>query len=274
MAETDSPPGPGRRIVDPLTDFLHDEAAGGVALVVATVVALVWANAATDGYRSVWEHMLNVGVGDLALHLDLRAWVNDALMAIFFFVVGLEIKRELVAGELQDRRAATLPVLAALGGVVLPALIFLVITAGTPESSGWAIPAATDIAFAVGVLALLGDRVSPGVKLLLLTIAIVDDIAAILIIAVFYADDLSPAWLAAGLCGLAAIAALRRLGGVPTTSLRQPTLSVSRRCARRWRSDQRARESLPVQAKVGGWDTPKLQRPGPWFLAWYMARSA
>ena len=201
-----------QRIVDPVTEFLHDEAGGGIALVVATVIALAWANTAGDGYTAVWEHVLTVGSGDLALGLDLRHWVNDALMAIFFFVVGLEIKRELVCGELQERRAATLPVLAALGGVALPAAIFLAITAGTPEASGWAIPAATDIAFAVGVLALLGDRVSSGVKLFVLTIAIVDDILAILIIAVFYAGDLSLPWLGAGVCGLAAVVVLRRVG--------------------------------------------------------------
>jgi NhaA family Na+:H+ antiporter len=201
-----------RVVVDPLTEFLHDEAAGGLALAVATVTALLWANTAGDGYVAAWAHVLRVGSGDLALDLDLRHWVNDGLMAIFFFVVGLEIKRELVCGELRDRRAATLPVLAALGGVVLPALIFLSITAGTPQASGWAIPAATDIAFAVGVLALLGDRVSAGVKLLVLTIAIVDDILAILIIAVFYAGDLSLPWLAAGLTALTAVVALRRLG--------------------------------------------------------------
>jgi NhaA family Na+:H+ antiporter len=201
-----------RRIVDPLTEFLHAEAAGGVALLVATAIALVWANAGASGYASVWEHVLELGAGDLSLRLDLRHWINDALMAIFFFVVGLEIKRELVAGELRDRRAAALPVLAALGGVVLPALIFVAITAGTPEVSGWAIPAATDIAFAVGVLALLGDRVSSGAKLFLLTIAIVDDIAAILVIALFYGGDLSLVWIAAALLGIGCIVALRRLG--------------------------------------------------------------
>ncbi len=160
------------------------------------------------GYASVWARMLDLG----ALELDLRHWINDALMAIFFFVVGLEIKREFALGELRERRAAALPVIAALGGVALPALIFLAITAGTPATAGWAIPAATDIAFAVGVLALLRSRVSPGMKLLLLTIAIVDDVAAILIIALFYASDLSLAWLAAAFCGLAAVVALRRLG--------------------------------------------------------------
>jgi NhaA family Na+:H+ antiporter len=195
-----------------LRDFLHDEAAGGVALLVATVAALVWANVGPDGYASVWDHALAVGGGDLELRLDLRHWVNDALMAIFFFVVGLEVKRELAVGALRERRAAMLPALAALGGVVAPALIFLAITAGTGDGAGWAIPAATDIAFAVGVLALLGDRVSAGVKLLLLTIAVVDDIVAIAVIAVFYAGDLSLPWLVAAVGGLAAVVALRRLG--------------------------------------------------------------
>jgi NhaA family Na+:H+ antiporter len=212
MADPDARSASARRIVDPLLRFVHDEAAGGVALLVATAAALVWANAGAGSYESLWGRALDVGAGDLALRLDLRHWIDDALMAIFFFVVGLEIKRELVVGELRDRRAATLPALAALGGVVLPALIFLAITAGRPESSGWAIPAATDIAFAVGVLALLGERVSSGAKLFLLTIAIVDDVAAIVVIALFYAGALSLPWLAAALCGLGCVVGLRRLG--------------------------------------------------------------
>ena len=213
--QTTQPPeskGPVRRVVDPLTEFLHEEAAGGVVLLVATVVALGWANVASDGYESLWHHKLDLSVAGFSLDVDLRHWVNDALMAVFFFVVGLEIKRELVTGELQDRRAATLPVLGAFGGVALPALIFVALTAGTPASDGWAIPAATDIAFAVGVLALLGDRVSSGLKLFLLTVAIVDDIAAILIIAIFYSSDLSATWLFAAAVGLGAVVLLRRLG--------------------------------------------------------------
>jgi NhaA family Na+:H+ antiporter len=190
-----------------LREFLHDEAAGGVALLAAAVAALVWANVASDSYVSFWHRHLDVG-----LDLDLQHWINDGLMAIFFFVVGLEIKRELVAGELRDRRAATLPVLAAAGGVALPALIFAAITAGTPDTAGWALPAATDIAFAVGVLALLGDRVSSGVTLFLLTIAIVDDIAAIVIIAVFYADSLAAGWLLAAAGAVLVVVALRRAG--------------------------------------------------------------
>jgi NhaA family Na+:H+ antiporter len=196
-----------RRVVDPLAEFLHEEAAGGVALLIATAAALIWANVDPGGYASFWTQTLDVG-----LHLDLLHWVNDGLMAVFFFVVGLEIKRELVCGELQDRRAATLPVLAAAGGVALPVALFALVTSGTPLSSGWAIPAATDIAFAVGVLTLLGDRVPATLKLFLLAVAIVDDIAAILIIAAFYSDGLTVAWLLAAVACLAGVAGLRRLG--------------------------------------------------------------
>ena len=210
----DSAKAKARQVLDPLTEFLREEAAGGIALVVAAVVAVVWANSpAGDEYVSFWEHEATIGIGGAALTEDLRHWVNDALMALFFFVVGLEIKRELVTGELRERSAASLPAIAALGGVVLPAAIFLAVTAGTDEASGWAIPAATDIAFAVGVLALLGDRVSSGVKLFLLTVAIVDDIVAIAIIAVFYSDDLSLPWLAGAVGALALVVGLRR-GGV------------------------------------------------------------
>ena len=202
-----------QRAVDPLTDFLHDEAAGGVALMVATAAALVWVNSPVgDGYVSFWDRELTLGAGVLAIREDLQHWVNDGLMALFFFVVGLEIKRELITGELRDRKAAALPVLAAAGGVVLPAVIFLMLTAGGPGAEGWAIPMATDIAFAAGVLALLGDRVSSGVKLLVLSIAIVDDIVAISVIALFYSEGLSAVWLLGALAGLIAVALLRRAG--------------------------------------------------------------
>jgi NhaA family Na+:H+ antiporter len=202
-----------RQVLNPLAEFLREEAAGGIALVVAAVVAVIWANSpAGDGYVSFWAREATIGIGDLALTENLRHWVNDGLMALFFFVVGLEIKRELVTGELRERSAAALPAIAALGGVALPAVVFLAITAGSDEAAGWAIPAATDIAFAVGVLALLGDRVSSGVKLFLLTVAIVDDIIAIAIIAVFYSDDLSLPWLAGAMGALLLVAGLRRAG--------------------------------------------------------------
>jgi NhaA family Na+:H+ antiporter len=202
-----------RRALDPLTEFLHQESAGGVALLAATVAALVWANAIGEGsYTSFWETGLTLGFGSLSLDEDLRHWVNDGLMVLFFFVVGLEIKREVAVGRLSDRKAALLPVVAALGGVILPALIFLAIIGGGPGSEGWAIPMATDIAFAVGVLALLGDRVSAGVKLLLLSIAIVDDLIAISVIALFYSEGISLLWLAGAVAGLLVVAGMNLRG--------------------------------------------------------------
>jgi NhaA family Na+:H+ antiporter len=204
---------PRGEILDPLTDFLRDEAAGGVVLFVAAALAMVWANSPlSDSYESLWSTELRIGIGDVAISEDLRHWVNDGLMALFFFVVGLEIKRELVTGELNERRTAALPVLAAVGGAVLPAIIFVAVIAGGQGAGGWAIPMATDIAFAVGVLALLGDRVSSGVKLFMLAIAVVDDIVAIAVIAAVYTDDLSLPWLAVAGLGILAIVALRRLG--------------------------------------------------------------
>lgn len=201
-----------RKVLDPLQEFLHDEAAGGIVLVLAAVVAVIWANSSFSGsYESLWGYRLTLGGGSLSVTEDLQHWVNDGLMAIFFFVVGLEIKRELVIGELRDRRAAVLPAVAAVGGVVLPALIFVALAHGE-ASSGWGIPMATDIAFAVGVLALLGSRVPAGAKLLLLTIAIVDDIIAITVIAIFYSGGLSIGWLAASVAGLLIVVGLRRMG--------------------------------------------------------------
>jgi NhaA family Na+:H+ antiporter len=198
-----------RRAVDPLVEFLHEEAAGGIVLLVAALAAVAWANSpAGDGYVELWERHVDIA----GIDLDLRHWVNDALMALFFFVVGLEIKRELAVGELRERRAAALPALAAAGGVALPALIFLAVTGGAEGASGWAIPAATDIAFAVGVVAVLGDRIPSGVRLFLLTIAIVDDIIAIAIIALVYSSGISFGWLALAVAGLVAVAAMRRLG--------------------------------------------------------------
>jgi NhaA family Na+:H+ antiporter len=201
-----------RQVLDPLAEFLRKEAAGGVALIVTAAVALLWANSpAGDDYFTLWAQEVKIGFGSVAITADLRHWVNDGVMVLFFFVVGLEIKRELVVGELRGR-AAALPAIAAVGGVIAPALVFLALTAGGNAASGWAIPAATDIAFAVGVLAVLGDRVSSGVKLFLLTIAIVDDIIAIVIIAAFYSGGVSLAWLAGAFAALGAAVALRRLG--------------------------------------------------------------
>jgi NhaA family Na+:H+ antiporter len=194
--------------VGPLVEYLHDEAAGGVVLLVAAVAAVAWANSpASERYFDLWHTHL-----DLGIDLSLQHWVNDGLMALFFFVVGLEIKRELVAGELRDPRAAALPALAAAGGVALPALLFTLFTAGTDAAPGWAIPAATDIAFAIGILALFGNRLSSGLRLFLLAIAIIDDLIAIAIIALFYTDDLSAGWLAVAVGLLAVVVAMRAAG--------------------------------------------------------------
>lgn len=203
------------RVRGAAAEFIRSESAGGVFLLAAVALAMVWANFLSgDGYFSFWGRELTVGIGSLSLTEDLQHWVNDALMVVFFFVVGLEIKRELAVGELNDRRKAALPVIAAFGGVILPALIFMAFNAGGEFVDGWAIPMATDIAFAVAVLALLGPRIPAGVRLLLLTIAIVDDVIAITVIAIFYTDTISFGWLALGLVALAATVPMRRLGAV------------------------------------------------------------
>jgi len=200
-------------VVDPAADFLREEASSAGLLLLATVIALVWANSPLrDSYDSLWSTELGVGVGGFDLTEDLRHWVNDGLMALFFFVVGLEIKREFVHGELRHLRTAALPVIAAVGGALLPVAIFALLVSGGEEASGWAIPMATDIAFALGALALLGDRISDGVKLLLLSIAVVDDILAIGVIGIFYSDDVSFVWLGAAIGGLGLVVVLQRLG--------------------------------------------------------------
>ena len=172
----------GRGLPPALRRFLATESAGGIVLVVAAVVALAWANSPwSASYASIWHDEL------------VHKVVNDGLMSIFFFVVGLEIKRELVSGELRDRRTASLPAIAALGGMLVPAAIYYAVNAGHAGSRGWGVPMATDIAFAVGVVTLLGPRVPPALKLFLLALAIVDDIGAIVVIALFYGGGIHPA---------------------------------------------------------------------------------
>ncbi|WP_158693107.1 Na+/H+ antiporter NhaA [Streptomyces viridochromogenes] len=200
-------------VASPLRAFLHAESAGGIVLVAAAVSALVWANSpAADGYAQFWQQKVSFGGGEARVTHDLRHWVNDGLMVLFFFVIGLEIKRELAVGELRDRRAAMLPALAAVGGVVVPALLYVAVVGGGEAGRGWGIPMATDIAFAVGILALLGRRTSTGAKLFLLSVAIVDDILAIGVIAIFYTERLKLWWLAGAVAGLLVAAGMRRLG--------------------------------------------------------------
>ena len=206
---------PGRRLPRVVRQFLRTEAAGGIVLLVAAAAALIWANSPWSGsYRSLWATELSIRVGRFGLTEDLQHWVNDGLMAIFFFVVGLEIKRELVRGDLRDPRTAAMPAIAAAGGMVVPALLFLLLNAGAEGSRGWGIPVATDIAFAMGVVALFGSRVPVALKLFLLTLAIVDDIGAIVVIAVFYAGDLEPRLLATALGLVVLMVVLRRAGVV------------------------------------------------------------
>ena len=183
----------------PLRSFLATEAAGGVLAVGAAVAAIIWANVAPNNYESLWSTEIAISVGNHALSLDLKHWVNDGLMAIFFLVVGLEIKRELVQGELRVPRRAALPVAAALGGMIVPAGIFFAINHGRSTSDGWGVPMATDIALALGVVALVGSRLVPAsLSLFLLAVAIVDDIGAIVVIAVFYSTGISVSWLILG----------------------------------------------------------------------------
>jgi NhaA family Na+:H+ antiporter len=201
-----------RYLVRPLREFLDTEAAGGIVLLVATTVALAWANSPwNDVYEQLWHTKISVRLGAWTLAEDLRHWINDGLMTIFFFVVGLEIKRELVAGDLVDRRQAALPAIAALGGMIVPALMYAALNAGSQGSPGWGIPMATDIAFALGVLALMGPRVPSQLKVLLLSLAIVDDIGAILVIAVFYANNIDPPALLLALLLLLVVLGLRSM---------------------------------------------------------------
>lgn len=190
----------------PFIRFTRVEASSGIILLAAAIVAMVWANSAySDVYFSILEEHLTISIGGFHFDESVLHIINDGLMAIFFFVVGLEIKRELVLGDLRDRKAASLPVMAALGGMVVPALIYIAFNAGTDAAHGWGIPMATDIAFAVGIVALLGSRVPPGAKLFLLALAIADDIGAISVIAIFYTEELNIGYLALAIAGLALV---------------------------------------------------------------------
>lgn len=202
-----------RSVARPVNRFLHIEASGGLLLVAAAVVALVWANSPwAASYRDLWATQLTIDLGGHAITEDLRHWINDGLMTLFFFVIGLEIKNELTNGQLAKPRDAAVPAAGAIGGMVVPALLFLAFNLGGDGASGWGIPMATDVAFAVGVLALLGDRIPAELKVLLLGLAIVDDIGAIIVIAAFYSDGLQGEWLATAACGLLVMAVLRRVG--------------------------------------------------------------
>ena len=197
----------------PFARFFAHDAAGGILLILAALAAMILANSPLSAaYQHLFEVKLTVKIGDIGLSKALILWINDGLMAVFFFLIGLELKKELREGRLANPRDVLLPGMAALGGMVVPALIYAGLNWSNPATlPGWAIPAATDIAFAVGVLALLGKHAPPSLKLFLLTLAILDDLGAILIIAVFYTADLQPLWLLAALLPLAGLLLANRL---------------------------------------------------------------
>ena len=212
-------PGPAPRVAVPTLSpssrlYMGTEAGGSVLLLVATLTALAWANSPwAAGYESFWSMPASIGVGEHALTLDLRHWVNDAAMALFFLVVGLEITREVSTGELRDRRNVAAPALGAVGGMAVPALIYLALNPSGPASAGWGVVMSTDTAFVLGVLALFGPRCPDRLRLFLLTLAIVDDIGAIAVMALFYSDELVvPALLVAAL--LIGVLLLLRWAGV------------------------------------------------------------
>jgi len=204
---------PVDRLVQPITRFLHVEAAGGVVLLVCTVVALALANSPwSDGFLAIWKIETGIRVGSFEMMHSLKHWINDGLMAIFFFVVGLEVKREIVTGELRDPRGAALPVAAAVGGMVVPAAIYLVLEGGGPGARGWGIPMATDIAFVVGLMSVLGPRVPRTLRVLLLSLAIVDDIGAILVIAIGYTESIDSTALLLAFGAVAVTLLMQRIG--------------------------------------------------------------
>lgn len=167
--------------------FLHNESIGGVLLLICAIISLVCANVPSLGFlHELWHKEAGITIGDFSLVMKIEHWINDGLMAIFFFVVGLEIKREMLVGELSSFRHAALPIFAAVGGMIVPALIYSLFNNGTPSANGWGIPMATDIAFALGILSLLGKRVPVGLKVFLTALAIVDDLGAIVVLAIFY----------------------------------------------------------------------------------------
>jgi len=217
MAAPPLTPGPALRVRVPginpaVRDFLATEAGSAVVLLTATVVALVWANSPWNGaYDDLWATTAGVHIGGWSLDLDLQHWVNDAAMAIFFAVVGLEISREATSGELRDKRTVAVPALGALGGLLVPVLIYLAFNGGTDAAHGWGVVMSTDTAFLVGILALFGPACPDRLRLFLLTLAIVDDIGAITVMAVFYTDDVDPLALALAGVVVAGILVMRWL---------------------------------------------------------------
>lgn len=197
-----APPSPIEKLISPFQKFANLEASGGLLLIASTLAALIWANSPLGkSYEDLWHMEMGLQFGSYGISMSLSHWINDGIMAIFFFVVGLEIKREVGMGELNSLRKAALPIFGALGGMAIPAAIYFLVNRGGIGASGWGIPMATDIAFALGVLALLGRRIPLTLKVFLTALAIIDDIGAVLVIAIFYSGQII--WVALGVVALA-----------------------------------------------------------------------
>ena len=200
-------------VIDTFKRFLHIESASGIVLLVTAITALVLANSPlADGFLAFWKKNVGFTFGTFQVYHSLQHWINDGLMAIFFFVIGLEVKRELVMGELRDLRQAALPIAAAIGGMVVPAGVYLALQYGTPGQSGWGITMATDIAFVVGCLAVLGSRIPNSFRVLLLSLAIADDLGAIMVIAIGYTESLNLTALMLGIIGIGVLLGLMKVG--------------------------------------------------------------
>lgn len=228
-AISEAPPGtwaPARQValalVRPLENFLRIQTSSGILLLIMAVAAMVWANSPwQESYHHLWHTPITIGFGDFVFRQDLHFWINDGLMVIFFFVVGLEIRREMHQGELADLRRAALPIAAAVGGMLAPAFIYLSLNRTPEVHEGWGVPMATDIAFAVGVLALLGKRVPSALRVLLLALAIIDDIGAIIVIAIFYSGGVQLSGLLVAALGIGLVFVLQRIG------IRRPMIYVA-----------------------------------------------
>lgn len=201
------------KVMTPFEDFIHNQTTTGLVLMFMTIVSLVLANSPfADDYAHFFHTNFAITLGNMSIDLSIHHWINDGLMAIFFFLIGLEIKREVLVGELSDPKNAVLPILAAVGGMVFPALIFYYITVGTPAATGWGIPMATDIAFAISALVLLGKRVPAALVTFLVALAIVDDLGAVTVIAIFYTDQIQMSYLITALVFFGVLIAFNRFG--------------------------------------------------------------
>jgi NhaA family Na+:H+ antiporter len=186
------PESPIDQLLKPVSKFIHQEFTGGIILFASVVIAILWVNSPWGAtYHQVWDTHLSVGFADFVFNQPLHVWINDGLMALFFFVIGLELKREFIAGELSTVKKAALPMVAALGGMLVPALVFTLFNHGLPSSHGWGIPMATDIAFAIGLLSLAGKHIPSSVKVFLSALAVADDLGAVLVIALFYTGQIA-----------------------------------------------------------------------------------